>query len=217
MASSSGSLAPPSRSGAISAPRPGPSARPRRSREHARGGSARSGCPAAPPSAAAPPQLPVLVGAGAVEQRDGVFDFGVEIIGLRGGLQPARRLGRIPVRAAAFLVERRQRIFGPRTPGPPPAAATAPRRASNPGTPGPRCTAARGCRPRADCRAWRKTPAAWPRSRDPSVCRARPRRHHGKRQHGLAVAAIGGVLVPDHRLLVVAVDAFAAVGVELAE
>ena len=54
---------------------------------------------------------------GAVEQRDGVFDLGVGVTRAGGrGEEPARLLD-VHLHAAAFLVERRQRVLGLRVAG----------------------------------------------------------------------------------------------------
>src|SRR5262245_29966852 len=53
----------------------------------------------------------VLRHAVAVEQRDGIFHLGVEIVGKRGGGKQAARLLAISRHAATFLVERRQRVL----------------------------------------------------------------------------------------------------------
>ena len=59
----------------------------------------------------------VLRRAGAVIERDGVFDLGIDIVGERCRLQQPHRLFEVLLNAGAFLVEGRQRILGFRIAG----------------------------------------------------------------------------------------------------
>ena len=53
----------------------------------------------------------VLRRAGAVEERDGVFDLGIDIVGQRRRLQQPHRLFDVLLDAGALLVEGRQRVL----------------------------------------------------------------------------------------------------------
>src|SRR5471032_2778205 len=59
----------------------------------------------------------VLWRAGAVIERDGVFDFGVDMVGERCRLQQPHRLFQVFRNAVAFLVEGRKRVLGFRVAG----------------------------------------------------------------------------------------------------
>src|SRR5262249_56271715 len=56
-------------------------------------------------------QALVFGDAGSVEQRDGVFDLGIGVVGERGRGQQPYRLDQILRHAAALLVEGRERVL----------------------------------------------------------------------------------------------------------
>ncbi len=149
----------------------------------------------------------VLRRAGAIVERDGVFDLGVDIVGERGGLQQPDRLFDVFRHAGAFLVEGRERVLRFRVP----------------------CV-------RGDAQQFSRAPqvlrqclAVQIKQRevirglgiaelgrgghqfhgflavDRAAAAAEP--HHGQREHAFAVAAVGGALVPLGRFRIVALDA----------